>query len=34
VRIVDSSIFKASTNIAMAMVTVYPGAMRELHCGF
>jgi len=31
VRIVDSSIFKASTNIAMAMVTVHPGGMRELH---
>jgi oxalate decarboxylase len=31
VRIVDSSIFKASANIAMAMVTVRPGGMRELH---
>jgi oxalate decarboxylase len=31
VRIVDSSIFKASTNVAMAMVTVHPGGMRELH---
>jgi oxalate decarboxylase len=31
VRVVDSSIFKASTNIAMAMVTVHPGGMRELH---
>src|ERR1700716_2952690 len=31
VRIVDSSAFKASTNIAMAMVTVHPGGMRELH---
>jgi oxalate decarboxylase len=31
VRIVDSSIFKASTNIAMAMVTVHPGGLRELH---
>jgi oxalate decarboxylase len=31
VRIVDSKIFKASTNIAMAMVTVHPGGMRELH---
>jgi oxalate decarboxylase len=31
VRIVDSSIFKPSTNIAMAMVTVHPGGMRELH---
>jgi len=31
VRIVDSSTFKASTNIAMAMVTVHPGGLRELH---
>src|SRR4030088_3197996 len=31
VRIVDSSAFKASTNVAMAMVTVHPGGMRELH---
>jgi oxalate decarboxylase len=31
VRIVDSTTFKASTNVAMAMVTVHPGAMRELH---
>src|SRR5437867_727943 len=31
VRIVDSSKFKASTNIAMAMVTVRPGGLRELH---
>src|SRR3954462_1801659 len=31
VRIVDSSKFKVSTNIAMAMVTVRPGGMRELH---
>jgi oxalate decarboxylase len=31
VRIVDSSIFKVSTNIAMAMVTVHAGGMRELH---
>jgi oxalate decarboxylase len=31
VRIVDSSIFKASTNVAMAMVTVHPGGLRELH---
>ncbi|HKP02714.1 MAG TPA: cupin domain-containing protein [Chthoniobacterales bacterium] len=30
VRIVDSSNFKASTT-AMAMVTVHPGGMRELH---
>jgi oxalate decarboxylase len=31
VRVVDSSVFKASTNIAMAYVEVNPGAMRELH---
>jgi oxalate decarboxylase len=31
VRIVDSSKFKVSTEIAMAMVTVHPGGMRELH---
>src|SRR5882762_4963487 len=31
VRIVDSSTFKASTNVAMALVTVHPGGMRELH---
>jgi oxalate decarboxylase len=31
VRIVDSAIFKAATNIAMAMVTINPGGMRELH---
>ena len=31
VRIVDSSVFKASRNIAMAHVVVKPGAMRELH---
>src|SRR6202165_5283343 len=31
VRIVDSSTFKASNNVAMAMVTVHPGGMRELH---
>jgi len=31
VRIVDSSTFKESTNVAMAMVTVHPGGMRELH---
>jgi oxalate decarboxylase len=30
VRIVDSSNFKVSTT-AMAMVTVHPGGMRELH---
>ncbi len=31
VRIVDSSMFKASSNIAMAMVTLHPGGLRELH---
>src|SRR6202171_3271286 len=31
VRIVDSSTFKASTNVVMAMVTVHPGGLRELH---
>src|SRR4030088_1249309 len=31
VRIVDSSNFKVSTTVAMAMVTVHPGGMRELH---
>lgn len=31
VRIVDSSKFKVSTTIAMAMVTVHPGGLRELH---
>jgi len=31
VRIVDSSNFKASITVAMAMVTVHPGGMRELH---
>src|SRR6185369_9877 len=31
VRIVDSSVFKASTTVAMAMVTVHPGGLRELH---
>jgi len=31
VRIVDSSQFKASTTVAMAMVTVHPGGLRELH---
>ena len=30
-RIVDSTVFKASQNIAMAHVVVKPGAMRELH---
>jgi oxalate decarboxylase len=31
VRIVDSSTFKASANVAMAMVTLHPGGLRELH---
>ena len=31
VRIVDSSTFKVSTNVAMAMVTLRPGGLRELH---
>jgi len=31
VRIVDSSRFKVSTTVAMAMVTVHPGGLRELH---
>ena len=31
VRIVDSSIFKISTTIAAAIVTVKPGGIRELH---
>jgi oxalate decarboxylase len=31
VRIVDSKKFKASTTVAMAMVTVHPSGMRELH---
>lgn len=31
VRIVDSSKFKVSTTVAMALVTVHPGGMRELH---
>jgi len=31
VRIVDSSKFKASTTVAMALVTVRPGGLRELH---
>jgi oxalate decarboxylase len=31
VRIVDSSTFKVSTSVAMAMVTVHPGGLRELH---
>jgi oxalate decarboxylase len=31
VRIVDSSTFKESTTVAMALVTVRPGALREVH---
>jgi oxalate decarboxylase len=31
VRIADSTTFKASTNVAIAMVTVHPGGLRELH---
>src|SRR5712675_1889586 len=31
VRIVDSSKFKVSTGVAMAMVTVHPAGLRELH---
>src|SRR6266571_2420638 len=31
VRIVDSSTFKTSKTVAMAMVTVRPGGLRELH---
>jgi len=31
VRIVDSSVFKAATTVAMAMVTLHPGGLRELH---
>src|SRR5262245_38225166 len=31
VRIIDSRIFKASANIASAIVTVKPGGIRELH---
>jgi oxalate decarboxylase len=31
VRIVDSSNFKISTSIAMAMVILHPGGLRELH---
>lgn len=33
VKIVDSTTFKISTKIAMAEVTVEPGALRELHVG-
>jgi oxalate decarboxylase len=31
VRIIDSGVFKVSTTIATAMVTVHPGGIRELH---
>ncbi|HEX5434852.1 MAG TPA: cupin domain-containing protein [Candidatus Angelobacter sp.] len=31
VRIVDSTRFKLSTTVAMALVTVHPGGLRELH---
>ncbi len=31
VRIADSHSFKASANVAVAMVTVHPGGMREMH---
>lgn len=31
VKIVDSGTFGASENIAAALVTIKPGAMRELH---
>lgn len=31
VKIVDSTIFNASKTIALAEVTIEPGAMRELH---
>jgi oxalate decarboxylase len=31
VRIVDSRQFKVSTTMAMAMVTIHPGGLRELH---
>jgi oxalate decarboxylase len=31
VRIVDSRNFKAATTVAMAMVTLHPGGLRELH---
>jgi oxalate decarboxylase len=30
-RIVDSSVFKVSTTVAAAIVTVHPGGLRELH---
>jgi oxalate decarboxylase/phosphoglucose isomerase-like protein (cupin superfamily) len=31
VKVVDSTLFKVSTTIAAAEVTIEPGAMRELH---
>lgn len=31
VRIIDSSSFKESSDVAVAIVTVHPGGMRELH---
>lgn len=31
VKIVDSSMFEVSKTIAAALVTIEPGAMRELH---
>ena len=31
VRVIDSTVFKASTNIAAAYVEIDPGGMRELH---
>ncbi len=31
VRIIDSSLFKVSTTIAAAIVTLHPGGLRELH---
>jgi oxalate decarboxylase/phosphoglucose isomerase-like protein (cupin superfamily) len=34
IKIVDSTIFNISTSIAVADVTVEPGALRELHVGF
>jgi oxalate decarboxylase len=31
VRIADSTVFRVSTTVAVAIVTVHPGGMRELH---
>jgi oxalate decarboxylase len=31
VRVVDSTLFKVSTSVAMAQVTIHPGGVRELH---